>query len=325
MRHLRGKSFIVSALAMVLSLAFCLATPNVQAAEEEYVWISALSSYPMFVRNDHVGLKDFAEEYGVKVTFAGPTDYDIAGQARTIEEVAARKPAGILVLGLEPALKGAINKAMDMGVPVVTIDADVADSKRLAFIGTDWYQVGVTHARQIAKLIGNKGKVAAVVLFGPEIYVSCLEGYKKTLSEYPDIEYVGEFNSESNAEVAARVTANILAAHPDIAGISGFDGATPGIGAALKESGKAGKVKVTGMNVDPPQIKYLKEGVFNALVGQKRQLFTYYGAKLLYDYNHSKVSITPNDKAMGISNIPARLDTGLFVVDKDNVDLFSGK
>jgi ABC-type sugar transport system substrate-binding protein len=320
-----GWSFlVVLCLAFVVS-GFAVTTAVAEEKEEEYVWISALSSFPMFVINDHVGLKQFGEEYGVKVTVAGPVEYDIAGQARTIEEVAARKPAGIMVLGLEPALKGAIDKAVDMGVPVVCIDADVKESKRFAFIGTDWYQVGITHARLMAEHTGGKGKVAAVVLIGPEIYVDCLRGYRETIAKYPDMEYVGEFQSEGNPEVAARVTADILSANPDIAGISGFDGATPGIGAALKEAGMGGKVIVTGMNVDPPQIKYLEDGVFHALVGQKRALFTYYGGKLLYDYNHSKVTITPNDPGVGLTNIPARVDTGLFVIDNNNVKAFKGE
>jgi len=279
---------------------------------DEYVNVLALSSLPMFAENDHAGLFAFEKEYGVKVTVAGPTEWDMDAHARTIEEVAARKPAGILVHGFSPALKGAIDKAMDAGVPVVCVDGDVPDSKRMSFIGTDWYQVGVVHAHEMARLTGGKGKVAAMMVIGIDIYEYCAQGYKDGLANYPGMELIGVFNDETDPAVAARLTNELVSAHPDLAGISNFDATTPGVGAAIKELGVAGKVKVTGMNVDPPQIKYLEEGVIQVLVGQKRALFGYYGAKMLYDYNHSPVNITPNDAGVGVTNIPPRVDTGIF-------------
>ncbi len=300
-------------------------TDKVDVSNEEYVWISCLSGFPLFVENDQVGLKKFGEEYGVKVTIAGPSEYDIAGTVKTIEEVIARKPAGIMVLGMESSLTGGINKIVEAGIPCVVVDADISTSKRQAFIGTDWYDVGIAHAEQMVKHTGGKGKVAVVYIKGAENMELALTGYKEYLKAYPDMTVVDAFNSESNPEVAARVTADILAAYPDIAGISGFDGATPGIGTALKEAGKAGKIAVTGMNVDAAQIGLLEEGVFNSLVGQKRQLFTYYGAKLLYDMNHSPATISKDDKALGVTNIPVNINTGIFIVDKDNVKAFKGE
>jgi ABC-type sugar transport system substrate-binding protein len=282
---------------------------KVDVSEEEYVAIHALSSFPMFVANDHAALKQFAEEYGVKVTIAGPTEWDMDAHARTIEEVAARRPTGMIVYGFSPALKSAINKAVDAGIPVVCVDADVADSKRLAFVGTDWYRVGQTHAREMARLTGGKGKFAVIMIIG-----------------HPGMELVGVYNDNASVQEVAQITTDVLSAFPDITGISGFDGASPGIGAALKESGKRpGEIKVTAQDVEPPQIKYIEEGIFHILVGQKRKLFSYYGAKLLYDFVHSPVEITPNDDGVGVTNIPLSIDTGLFLITSDNVKAFKAE
>jgi ABC-type sugar transport system substrate-binding protein len=299
---------------------------TVDVSEEEYVAIHALSSYPMFVANDHAALNQFAEEYGVKVTIAGPTDWDMDAHARTIEEVAARRPTGMIVYGFSPALKSAINKAVEAGIPVVCVDADVADSKRLAFVGTDWYRVGQTHAREMAKLTGGKGKFAIIMIIGMDIFGDALQGYEDEMKNHPGMELVGVYNDNGSPEEVARITTDILSAFPDIAGISGFDGASHGIGAALKESGKRpGEIKVTAQDVDPPQIKFIEEGIFQLLVGQKRKLFSYYGAKLLYDYVHSPIEITPNDDGVGVTNIPMSLDTGLFLITKENVKAFKGE
>lgn len=294
-------------------------------SQEEYVDVIALSGEPMFVQNDFVGLELFSKEYGVITTVVGPAQWDIDAMVKSLDEVIARKPAGIIVHGFSPALKGGIDRAIDAGIPVVCVDADVPDSKRLSFIGTDWYNVGVVHAERLAKLIGGKGKVAGFLVIGIDIYEYTAQGYRDELSKYPDIELLGIYNDEANDDVAFRLTTDMVIANPDLAGISVFDGKTPSVAAAIRELGMGGKIKVTGMNVDPPMIKALEDGLIQVLVGQKRKLFTYYGAKFLYDYNHSPVTITPNDRGAGITNLPPRVDTGIFLVTPENVKAFKGE
>jgi hypothetical protein len=42
----------------------------------------------------------------------------------------------------------------------------------------------------------------------------------------------------------------------------------------------------------------------------------------LFDYNHSPLRLTANDKQAGISPIPEKLSTGTYAVTRDNLDLF---
>src|SRR5690349_4495783 len=136
------------------------------SADEEYVWISANSNLPLFVAHDHPALEQAGRELGVKVTIAGPNTIDIPGLVATLEQTAARKPAGIMVVGWDPsALVPAINAAIAGGVPVVCVDADVPASRRLAFIGTDWFEIGVRQGQAILKALnGRKGRVAMLGL-----------------------------------------------------------------------------------------------------------------------------------------------------------------
>ena len=62
--------------------------------DEEYVWISANSNLPLFVAHDHQALYQVGRELGVKVTIAGPNTIDIPGLVATVEQTAARRPAG---------------------------------------------------------------------------------------------------------------------------------------------------------------------------------------------------------------------------------------
>src|SRR5688500_17596564 len=71
-------------------------------SDEEYVWISANSNLPLFVAHDHPALKVAGQTFGVKTSIAGPDTIDIPGLITAIEQAAARKPAGMMVVGWDP-------------------------------------------------------------------------------------------------------------------------------------------------------------------------------------------------------------------------------
>lgn len=290
---------------------------------EEYVWISCIADQPMFVNHDHKALKEFSEETGVKVTIEGPKDYSIIEQAAVIRQVIKRKPAGIMILGMERGLISAVNEAVAAGIPTITVDADLIDSKRLAHVGSNWYNIGIKQAEAMMKLIGGKGKIAIMGIGDADNMQQGYEGFKSVIKNYPDIIYLGEYDDMASLEESQRITEELLRSHPDIAGIAGFDvNSGPGIGAAIKQANLIGKVKVTCVDIEPVHLKLCKEGVIQKLIGQKRELFTYYGARLLYDYNHSTIRLSSDDKKNKITPIPYIVDTGLIEVDQNNVESF---
>ena len=104
------------------------------APDETYVEVLALTNLPYFI--DHkLGLEFAGKELGVKTKFVGPVDYDMTAMVNTLEQTIAEKPAGILVVGFDPALKPSIDKAAEAGIPIVTLDAEVYGSKRLHLPG----------------------------------------------------------------------------------------------------------------------------------------------------------------------------------------------
>jgi ABC-type sugar transport system substrate-binding protein len=120
---------------------------------------------------------------------------------------------------------------------------------------------------------------------------------------------------------AARVAAGVLQAHPDLVGIAGFDSESgPGIGQAIKEAGKTGQLVATAVEAEPQHLRFVKEGALTAVVAQKRELFTYYGVKVLHDLVHAPVRFTANDAAAGIAAGPTAVHTGTYTVTRANVD-----
>ncbi len=291
---------------------------------EEYVWLSANANLPLFVRHDHPALRVAGRELGVKVSIAGPSSVDIPGLVAAIEQTTARKPAGMMVVGWDPsALVPPIDAAIAAGIPVVCVDADVPASKRLSFIGTDWHELGVRQAEAMVRaLAGRKGRVAMIGLIEIEIMQKAFAGFRG-VAEKNGLTCMEPQQDKGNTAEATRVAAGILQGSPDLMGMAGFDSESgPGMAQAIKEAGKAGRIVATCVEAEEPHLRFLKEGVLTACIGQKRALFTYLGVRALHDANHSPLKFTKNDKAAGIVPIAANYNTGTYTVTRETVDLF---
>lgn len=294
------------------------------AGDEEYVWISANAHLPLFVAHDHPALEIAGRELGVRVTIAGPDAVDIPGLVAAVEQTAARRPTGMMVVGWDPsALIPAINKAVESGVPVVCVDADVPASKRFAFIGTDWYDLGVRQGEAMVRaLAGRRGNVALLGLIEQHIDQQAFAGFR-SVAEKAGLTVLEPQQDKGNQAEAARVAAALLQAHPDLVGMAGFDSESgPGMGQAIKEAGKGGKLVATCVEAEAQHLRLVKEGVLTACVGQKRELFTYMGVKALYDAVHSPLQFGAGGAATDVVPIPVNYNTGTYTVTRDNVDSF---
>ena len=292
-------------------------------AAEEYVMVTTAVSMPMYVNHDQATFKRWGKERNVKVSVLGPADWDVPAQINTIEEVIGTRPSGLLINGTDPAIGPVIDKAVAAGIPTVVYDSDIPNSRRDAFLGTDWYEIGRMQGEEMVRLLGGKGKIAYMGILGLTNMETGFRGLLDVLKKYPGIEVVGKFDDKANVEEAARITADLLSAHPDLAGLCGFDSNSgPGMGLAVKEARRAGRVKITTVDWEPEHLQLVREGVIQMLAGQKRELFTWYGAQFLYDRVHQTNRLSAGDAQAGITNIPTAVNTGLLRITKANVNEF---
>jgi ABC-type sugar transport system substrate-binding protein len=314
-----GLAMAVSAPALAQESSFGPAD-----ATEVYYWVSNKANLPLFVQYDYVGMKRVAEELGVQVRVAGPTDFDLPGFIAAVEQVCAQKPAGVSVVGgWDPSLTEAVNKCIELGVPTVVDDGDLPNSKRLSYIGTNWTSIGAAQAQAMMKALPDGGKIAVMSIINADNMRQGVKGFTDYLEANGGGKYEIVANEDDNGDSAkaAEVTAAVLAAHPDIAGIAGFDSESgAGIVRALQESGREpGAVAVTAMEQTPDFFKTVQSGWTDAIVVQNRELFIYYAVKTLYDFNHNGLKTSGLGGWDGVP-VPPSIDTGVLLVTDANVD-----
>jgi ribose transport system substrate-binding protein len=291
-------------------------------SEQLYIEVSALGNLDYFY--DHkMGMEKVGEELGVRTEYVGPAEYDMNAMITAFEQAISKKPDGIVVVGFEPSLDSIVNKAIAAGIPVVTVDADLPTSNRLAFVGTGNKGAGIKGGEYLAELIGGEGKVAIMTKPGQSNLEERVAGYQEALGKFPNIEIVQIADTQSDSVIAAQAAATLLQKYPDLKAIVCVEGAGgSGAATAVREAGKVGEVKIIAMDRGNEVLEAIEEGVITASVAQQTALMPYYAVQILYNLKNSNVKITTDNANAGVLGIPATVDTGVIIVDKENYSYF---
>lgn len=309
-------------LTMVLGVALSVGAAKLPVKDQLYIQVSALGSIDYFY--DHkLGMEMAGEYLGVRTEYVGPADYDMAAMITALEQSIAKKPQGIVVVGFEPSLDAIVDKAVDAGIPVVTVDADLPGSKRLAFVGTGNYQAGYEGGVRLATLVGGKGKVALMTKPGQSNLEERIQGYKDALANYADIEIVQIADTQSDPNVAAQAAATLLMKFPGLAGIACVEAAGgSGAATAVREAGMTGKVKIISMDRGNDVLEEIKEGTISASVAQQTALMPFYATQILFNLYNYDIPISTDNAKAGITGTPSVIDTGVIIIDSDNYEHF---
>jgi len=257
------------------------------------------------------GAEQASKDHDVNIIWKGPAKETKINQQRRIVETQITRGVDAIVLAAsdKKALDAAVKDAEKQGIPVVTIDSGVASDTPISFVATDNVEGGKQAAQVLAKLIGETGKVGLIPFVkGSATSIARERGFKKGLKEFPDVALVATEYSNSQTEVALSKTQNMLTAHPDLNGIfaANLPGAV-GAGRVLDRQEKAGKIKLVGYDAGDQEIEMLKNGIIQALIVQNPYKMGYKGVEIAVKHLDGK-------------SVPKRVDTGVTVVTKDNLN-----
>jgi ribose transport system substrate-binding protein len=260
----------------------------------------------------HAGAAAAGQKFGVEVLWNGPaqeTEYD--RQMQIVDSMIAQHVDGLAVAATErKALNRSLDRAAELGIPVTVFDSGVDSTNYLSFIATNNYQGGQMAARELARLVGGKGKAAMIMNAPGSLSTMDRErGFEDVIkSEFPKIEIVARQFSMSDRSKGMAAAENILTAHADLDGIfASSEPSSTGAALALKSRGLSSKVKCVGFDASDDLIDYLKGGTIQALVVQDPFRMGFEAVKTLVDKLNG---ITPSKQI----DLPAR------VVTKDDLD-----
>ncbi|WP_373231009.1 substrate-binding domain-containing protein [Cohnella sp.] len=294
--------------------------------EERYVMVTFQSGLDYW-KSIMKGFEDAAQLLNVSVEFRGAIQYDANEEITVLEQVIAKKPAGIAVTAINPdALVGTIDKAIKAGIPIVLFDSDSPESKAYSFLGTDNYNAGVIAAREFGRLLSGLGEAAVITQPNQLNHEERTNGFVETLNkEFPDIEIVSIADGEGNIQQSENRVMTLLQQYP---GIDGFFATQAnggvGVGQALMKQGLAGKKVIVGFDTDKGTLDMVKDGTINATLAQGTWNMGYWSLLELFHHKHDLVQ--PDSEGMhGAHPLPPYIDTGVTIVTQANVDNYYAK
>jgi len=256
---------------------------------------------------------------GYTASFQGASsDTDLAGQVSLVENAVNRKVAAIVLAPSDPdALVPAIKKAFEARIPVIVIDSAAADSAKTyyqSFLSTDNKLAGELCAKALIEKVGTTGKIAIMsYTAGSGSEVGRVGGFRKYIESHSKLQVVGPFYSNSQMGTALNQTTDVLAANADLKGIFGANEPTAiGMGRALVQSGKAGKVVAIGFDGNGDLQGFVKDGTIEAIAVQSAYMMGSLGVKTAVEVLQGK-------------QVPKFRDTGVVMVTKKNIDSAEAK
>ena len=194
-----SKRISFALLAVVLPL---VSGCNRHSKSEQYYLIATNTAVPYW-KAGAAGFEAAGTEYGVSVDTRGPAGLSPQAEVDEFKAMVARKPAGILVsVANSQLMTPEIDAAIAAGIPVVTIDSDAPESKRLFFIGTNNLEAGRLGGRRVAAQLNGKGNVVFFSNPGQPNLDERLKGYQDIFTAYPGIKVVEVFDIKADPGTA---------------------------------------------------------------------------------------------------------------------------
>lgn len=226
-----------------------------------------------FYKAIECGAKLESTAQGVNLDVQAPTAFDATLQVPIVNTIAATKPDALIIAPNDSqALFEPLKAIVDGGAKLVLVDTNLADTTLAeGHIGSDYVQYGEQGATELARAIGEKGKVLGIFA-PPGVSTNDLgrEGFTSAMQAFPDIDVLEFEFSSGEAGKSAEIVSAVLAANPDLAGVFTFNGGdAPGVVTALTEADAAEAVKFVSGDAQPFQVEQLKNGEVEALIVQQ--------------------------------------------------------
>ena len=190
-------------------------TPAATSDIEVAVVLKTLSSeYWGYVE---AGCKAAAEDLGINVTVVGPgAESDIEGQVAQIEQqIGAGCHAIVCAPNDAGAAAGALQAALDAGIPVLSVDTNVGIEGQTSFVGTSNVDAAYEGGKWAIEQVGTDAK--AVIIYGQEGDNTSnmrREGYQKACDE-AGVEVLSALSGQNTTDGATKTMEDLLNAYPD--------------------------------------------------------------------------------------------------------------
>lgn len=316
--------------AILLAFLICLGAALILSCarpyhdvNERYFFVATNTSLPYW-QQARAGFLDSAGVLGVKAELVGPTGYSPNAELVTFRQVLEQRPAGICLSAARPDIfQSVIDQAVAQGIPIICVDADVPDSKRVMYVGTDNFKAGQESLRQMAALVHHKGNIAVITIPGQRNLDDRLAGAVDALKNFPEVKITQISDDKGDVKTASDIVTDLIQKKEKVDGVICVEASGgSGTAEALHQLNAEGKLQIEAFDDDPQTLDWIDRGAIGVTIAQKPYVMSYYGLKFLDDLHHNAIHRFKDWRTEIAPPMPTFVDTGTAVINKDNLKTY---
>lgn len=159
-----------------------------------------------------VGIREAEKEYvhyGISIELRTMKGFKVQKQLDLIDSLIDNVSALIISPIDDNRIRTRLNEIYDSGIPIINLNIDIENSKRVAYVGADYYQAGKI-AGGLTSLLKPEGAKIGIV-YGSDMHYGHrqrIDGFRNELDEKYQI--IAQIESQDNDEIAFENTIKLL-------------------------------------------------------------------------------------------------------------------
>jgi len=260
------------------------------------------------------GVERASKEFNVAVEFNTVSTSNEEDLYKYLDIAIASKVDGIVTYVWDDGQTGLlIDRAMEEGIPVVTIGTDAKESKRIAYVGENKYTSGVQLGRMIIAVTEKKGEVVLLDSNkkGNEVMAQNLMimGIRDIIKDYPDIHMTTVEYDSSNFLGIEDAVSTLIKDNPELSTlVCTSEKDTLAVADILVDLNKVG-YNIIGYGNSSELLRYIERGVVFGTVNVDHE-------QMGYDTIRALVDVRQNDRTSAYFKVDS------FTITKQNVSKY---
>lgn len=211
----------------------------------------------------------------------------VEAQLSAIEELVAEEINGIALAPYNDfRIRDKINLLSEQGIPVVTLNTDIENTRRIAYVGSHYTKSGSTAAGLLRLM--THGEVHVGIITGSSnilCHTERIAGFTESLKPFSDTIHIAEIVEVHDDEFESyEKTTVLLKRHPEINALYFVAGGVYGGCRSVKALGLQNQMRIVAYDMVPTTKELLRQGIISAVICQQPKLQGSKPLALLFTY-----------------------------------------
>lgn len=213
--------------------------------------------------------------------------FELDTQLSVIDELLSEQIHGLILSPYnDTKIQERIDELWEQGIPCVTVNTDIPDSKRIAYVGSDYYKCGQTAAGLLSLMTGGSSRVGVVTgshnILCHEERVS---GFTDLLEKkHPQIQVVDVLENNDDDYKSYEAVTTLLEQHPETTALFFTAAGVYGGCRAILNAALPHPLKVVTFDAVPSTREMMELGIISATICQQPEEQGARSLALLVDY-----------------------------------------